>query len=74
LFVVLLQDAGSREGHLVTPRFGEKLSELVARRGLNVPIKCRVGTAYRELPPDSSDELLREADEDMRRRGVTLPA
>ncbi len=73
-FVVLLQDAGSREGHLVTPRFGEKLSELLARRGLNVPIKCRVGTAYRELPPDSSDELLREADEDMRRRGVTLPA
>jgi len=73
-FVVLLQDAGPREGDLVTPRFGEKLRDMIARRGLNVPVSCRVGTAYREVPPDSSDELLREADEDMRRRGVTLPA
>jgi diguanylate cyclase (GGDEF)-like protein len=73
-FVVLLQDAGPREGELITPRFGEKLRDLIARRGLNVPVSCRVGIAYRQVPPDSSDELLREADEDMRRRGVTLPA
>src|SRR5947209_4638050 len=52
----------------------DALTGLASRRGRNVPIKCRVGTAYREVPPDSSDELLREADEDMRRRGVTLPA
>lgn len=71
-FAVLLSDAGSNEaGHLV-PRIGEKLAELSARRNLSAPVQCRVGWAFREVPPESADELLREADEDMR-RGKVVP-
>ena len=71
-FVALLQDATPREMEVIMPRFGERLRELVARRGLNLHVTCRVGIAYQGVPPDSADDLLREADEDLRRRDVRL--
>src|SRR5262249_45363865 len=71
-FVALLQDASPREIEVIMPRFGERLRELVSRRGLNLHVTCRVGIAYQGVPPDSADELLREADEDLRRRDLRL--
>ena len=72
-FVALLQDVTPREIELIMPRFGERLRDLVARRGLNARVSCRVGIAYQGVPPDSADDLLREADEDLRRRDHRLP-
>ncbi len=72
-FVVLLQDAGVREGDLVMPRIGRKLEELSAQRGLALVPTCRAGVAWRKEPPESPDDLLREADEDLRRSGRRLP-
>lgn len=71
-FAVLLVDAGPGEAGRLVPRVSEKLLELTARRGLAVPLQCRVGSAFREVPPENADELLAEVEEDMR-RGVVVP-
>jgi diguanylate cyclase (GGDEF)-like protein len=71
-FAVLLLDTRPLESERLLPRVADKLIELAARRGLGLPVQCRVGLAYREVPPDTADELLREADLDMR-QGRLIP-
>jgi GGDEF domain-containing protein len=71
-FAVLLVDTGPAEAGRLLPRLGEKLVELAGRRGLAVPLQCRVGSVHRDVPPENADELLREAETDMR-RGVVVP-
>ncbi len=65
-FAVLLLDARPIEVERLLPRLAEKLRELAARRRLAMPVQCRVGLSYRDEPPDRAEEMLRQADEDMR--------
>jgi diguanylate cyclase (GGDEF)-like protein len=65
-FVVLLLDARPTDIAGVLLRVTHELTELASRRRLGVPVQCRVGTAHRDLPPDTADELMREADVDLR--------
>jgi diguanylate cyclase (GGDEF)-like protein len=67
-FVGFFPDAGPGDADTVIARVREKIKTLVARRGLVVAVKCNFGVAYAQAPPDSPDELLREADQDMLRR------
>jgi diguanylate cyclase (GGDEF)-like protein len=67
-FTVLLLDAGPREVDAILPRVAERLRELSGRRGLPAPVQCGVGVAYREVAPETADELVREADTDLGRR------
>jgi diguanylate cyclase (GGDEF)-like protein len=67
-FAVLLLDARPGDADHLLPRVAEKLLELSARRQLGpVGVHCRVGGSFRDEPPESADEMLRQADEDMRR-------
>ncbi len=65
-FAVLLLDARPIEVERLLPRLAEKLTELSARRRLAMPVRCHVGLSYRDEPPDRAEEMLRQADEDMR--------
>jgi diguanylate cyclase (GGDEF)-like protein len=67
-FVVFFPDAGPGDADTVIARLREKIKTLVARRGVPVAVRCNFGVAYAQAPPDSPDELLREADQDMLRR------
>jgi diguanylate cyclase (GGDEF)-like protein len=67
-FAVLLLDAGLREVEAILPRVAERLRELSARRGLPAPVQCGVGIAFREVAPETAEELVREADADLGRR------
>jgi diguanylate cyclase (GGDEF)-like protein len=71
-FAVLLLDARPLEVERLLPRVADKLIELATRRRLGLPVQCRVGLAYRDVPPDTADELVREADLDMR-QGRLIP-
>jgi diguanylate cyclase (GGDEF)-like protein len=70
-FAVLLLDARPGDAEHLLPRVAEKLSELAQRRRLAPVIRCRVGGAFRDEPPEGAEEMLRHADEDMR-RGRTI--
>ena len=70
-FAVLLLDARPGDADHLLPRVAEKLAELTARRQLAPVIRCRVGGAFRDEPPEGAEEMLRHADEDMR-RGRTI--
>ncbi len=67
-FVVFFPDAGPNDEANVVGRVREKIAALVAKRGIPTPIQVSVGVAYRQSPPESADEMLREADQDMHRR------
>ena len=67
-FAVLLVDAGPVHVQLVKGRVQEKLADLVARRGLPLKVECSLGAASSAEPPETADELLREADADMHRK------
>ncbi len=67
-FAVFFPDAGQGDADLVIERIRERIAALSGKRGLPVPVHCSVGVAFSQTPPDSADEMLREADQDMRRR------
>ena len=67
-FVALLVDAAPGHIDLVVNRLHEKVSDLAARRGLPREIQCRVGIASSQEPPETADELLWAADEDLRQK------
>jgi GGDEF domain-containing protein len=49
-------------------RVRDKITQLAAKRSLPVDhIRCNVGVAYSQSPPETPDELLREADQVMHR-------
>jgi diguanylate cyclase (GGDEF)-like protein len=66
-FAVLLPEAQPKDVQVVVNRVREKLAELSTRRGLPRVVYCSVGIAHRPIPPDTPDELFREADVDMQR-------
>jgi diguanylate cyclase (GGDEF)-like protein len=66
-FAVLLPEAQPKDVEVVVNRVREKLAELSARRGLPRVVYCSVGIAHRKTPPDTPDELFRDADRDMQR-------
>jgi diguanylate cyclase (GGDEF)-like protein len=69
-FAVLLVDAGPEQVEVIVDRVTHKLADLGKRRALPRKMECSVGIAVSSVPPDSAEELLREADLDMNRRKI----
>lgn len=67
-FAVLLVDAEPKDVERVVNRVQEKLAELGPRRALPLAVQCSMGVAVSQTPPESADDLLREADHDMHRK------
>jgi diguanylate cyclase (GGDEF)-like protein len=65
-FAALLVDAGPANTEVVVNRVHDKLTELALRRGLPVTVQCAIGVSSNQDPPATADELLWEADEDIR--------
>ena len=64
-FTVLLIEAGAKDVDVIIKRVQQKLVQLAVYRGLPLTVDCRIGFAVSQDPPDSPDELLRLADEQM---------
>ncbi len=64
-FTVLLIEAAAKDAEIVIKRVQQKLRQLTLYRNLPLTVECRCGYAFSQEPPDSPDELLRIADEDM---------
>ncbi len=64
-FTVLLIGAGAKDVEVVTKRVQQKLHQLAVFRNLPLTVDCRIGYAVSDYPPESADELLRLADEQM---------
>ena len=71
-FAVLLIDVDPKDIDIVIGRLRTKMSALVGRHGLPDGIELTIGAAFSTVPPDAPDELLREADADMRRRRAAM--
>ena len=67
-FVVFFPDAGIGDIDTVIARVNEKIKGLSGKRGIPVAVSCNFGIAYAQSPPESAEDLLREADQDMLRR------
>jgi len=67
-FVVFFPDAGVGDIDTVIARVNDTIKSLSGKRGIPVPINCNFGIAYAQAPPESAEDLLREADQDMLRR------
>ena len=61
-------DAGVGDIDTVIARVNDKIKGLSGKRGIPVTIACNFGIAYAQAPPESAEDLLREADQDMLRR------
>jgi diguanylate cyclase (GGDEF)-like protein len=67
-FVVFYPDAEVADIETVIARVNDKIKSLSGKRGIPVAITCNFGVAYAQAPPESAEDLLREADLDMLRR------
>jgi len=65
-FAALLVDAGPANIEGVVNRVHDTLTDLVSRRGLPVAVQCAIGVSSSQDPPATADELLWEADENLR--------
>ncbi len=65
-FTVLLVDAAAKDVPVIVDRVRQKLQHLTVYRNLPVSVDCRIGYAVSSDPPETADELLRLADEEMR--------
>jgi len=72
-FTALLVEAGDKDVEIIMDRVQQKLRELAAHRNLPVTPECRMGYAFSHNPPDSAEEFLRLADEDMQRKADAQP-
>ncbi len=64
-FTVLLIEAAAKDAEVITKRVQQKLLQLAVYRNLPLTVDCRIGYAVSQDPPESADELLRLADEQM---------
>jgi diguanylate cyclase (GGDEF)-like protein len=64
-FAALLLEAGEKDVELIVNRVQQKLQEMTAHRGLPLSVSCRIGFSVSATPPDTADELIRVADQDM---------
>lgn len=69
-FAALLVDAGFDQVEVIIERVTQKLEDLTVRRALPRKIECSIGIAVSPVPPESAEELLREADLEMNRRRI----
>jgi diguanylate cyclase (GGDEF)-like protein len=69
-FAVLLVDAGHDQVEVIVDRVTQKLTDFGKRRALPRRVECSIGIAVSPVPPESAEELLREADLDMNRRRI----
>jgi diguanylate cyclase (GGDEF)-like protein len=67
-FAAILVEADANAGEAVVDRIHGQLAEIATRRSLPLTVEVSVGVASRQSPSDSVDELLREADLDMRQK------
>jgi diguanylate cyclase (GGDEF)-like protein len=67
-FVALLVDSGPVQVELAVTRLYEKIADLAARRGLPREIQCTIGITSSQEPPETADELLWAAGEDLRQK------
>ena len=67
-FVVFFPDASVGDSDIVIARVSDKIKGLSSKRGIPVAIACNFGVAYAQAPPESAEDFLREADQDMLRR------
>jgi diguanylate cyclase (GGDEF)-like protein len=65
-FTVLLMEAVAKDVPVVVNRVQQKLQQLTVYRNLPLSVDCRIGYAVMGDPPETADELLRLADEEMR--------
>jgi diguanylate cyclase (GGDEF)-like protein len=64
-FTVLLIDAAEKDALTIVQRVQQKLHAMAVYRGLPLTVECRIGYAVSQNPPETADELLRLADENM---------
>ena len=69
-FAVLLVDAGHDQVEVIIDRVTRKLADFVQRRALPRKVECSIGIVVSQVPPESAEELLREADLEMNRRKI----
>lgn len=69
-FVVLLVDAGHDQVEIIVDRVKAKLVDLVKRRALPRRVECNLGVVVSPVPPESAEEMLREADLEVNRRRI----
>jgi diguanylate cyclase (GGDEF)-like protein len=67
-FVVFFPDASVGDVDTLVARVRDTIKVLSGKRGIPVTIACNFGVAYAQAPPESAEDLLREADQDMLRR------
>jgi diguanylate cyclase (GGDEF)-like protein len=64
-FTVLLIEAAAKDVTVIIHRVQQKLQQLGVYRNLPLTVDCRIGYAVSDNPPETADELLRLADEEM---------
>jgi diguanylate cyclase (GGDEF)-like protein len=67
-FAVLLLEADPAAVDQIIDRVQRRLDDLAARRELPGPLVCAIGVAHAEILPETPDDLLLRADDDMQRR------
>jgi diguanylate cyclase (GGDEF)-like protein len=72
-FAVLLVEAALKDADVVVGRVRQKLHALAVYRSLPLSVECRIGCAFSSDPPDTADELLRHADEDLQAKRSNQP-
>jgi len=72
-FAVLLVEASPIDADVVLGRVRQKLYALSRYRGLPLSIECRIGCAVSSNPPETADDLLRQADEDLQGKRSNQP-
>jgi diguanylate cyclase (GGDEF)-like protein len=72
-FAVLLLDAMPKDGDVILARVHDKLGALATQRRLPLRVECTSGIAWSHSPPETVDEMLREADRDMHERKAREP-
>jgi diguanylate cyclase (GGDEF)-like protein len=64
-FTLLLIEASLKDADRIINRIQQKVRDLTATRNLPVAVQCRIGYAFSEDPPETAEEFLRIADEQM---------
>jgi GGDEF domain-containing protein len=66
-FAALLVDARPQDVAAITGRVQGRLADLARKRELPLEVVCKIGVAFSEAPPETADELLRDANANMQR-------
>jgi diguanylate cyclase (GGDEF)-like protein len=67
-FTLLLVEAEAKDADAIISRVQQKLRQLAVYRNLPLTLECRMGYVASNDPPDTAEEFLRMADEDMQRK------